>query len=78
VSIGVCLPDGDTDSPEKLLKNADIALYRAKQGGRGAARFFEARMDLELQDRKALESDLRQAIVRDELGTSEANLRRVL
>jgi diguanylate cyclase (GGDEF)-like protein len=67
VSIGVCLPDGDTDSPEKLLKNADIALYRAKQGGRGAARFFEARMDLELQDRKALESDLRQAIVRDEL-----------
>jgi diguanylate cyclase (GGDEF)-like protein len=67
VSIGVCLPDSDADSPEKLLKNADIALYRAKQSGRGNARIFEARMDLELQDRKALEADLRQAIVRDEL-----------
>jgi diguanylate cyclase (GGDEF)-like protein/PAS domain S-box-containing protein len=67
VSIGVCMPLSREDSPEKLLKNADIALYRAKQAGRGATRFFEAKMDVELQDRKALENDLRNAIARDEL-----------
>jgi diguanylate cyclase (GGDEF)-like protein/PAS domain S-box-containing protein len=66
VSIGVAFPD-HADDPDKLLKNADIALYRAKQGGRGNVRFFEPQMDLELQARKALEYDLRQALLKDEL-----------
>lgn len=68
VSVGVALPGdlaGDTDNAaEKLLKSADIALYRAKQAGRGTVRFFEARMDDELQARKSLEYDLRHALSR--------------
>ncbi len=67
VSIGVALPEGVDDDPERLLKNADIALYRAKQAGRGTTRFFEPQMDLELQARKALEYDLRQALLKNEL-----------
>ena len=67
VSIGVALPEREGDDPERLLKNADIALYRAKQAGRGTTRFFEAHMDLELQARKALEYDLRQASLKNEL-----------
>ena len=67
VSIGVALPQNSDDSPERLLKNADIALYRAKQAGRGTCSFFEARMDEELQARKALEHDLRLAVLKSEL-----------
>ena len=65
VSIGVAIPEPG-DSPEKVLKNADIALYQSKQAGRGTVRFFEAKMDTELQFRKALESDLRQAMVKNQ------------
>jgi diguanylate cyclase (GGDEF)-like protein/PAS domain S-box-containing protein len=67
VSIGIALPEGAGDDPGRLLKNADIALYRAKQAGRGTMRFFEAQMDIELQARKALEQDLRQALLKNEL-----------
>jgi diguanylate cyclase (GGDEF)-like protein/PAS domain S-box-containing protein len=67
VSIGVALPDGEPNKPEWLLKSADIALYRAKQAGRGTTRFFEAHMDTELQARKMLEYELRQALLKNEL-----------
>ena len=67
VSIGVALLPTMPTTRTSLLKNADIALYRAKQAGRGTFRFFEPHMDLELQARKALEYDLRQALLRDEL-----------
>lgn len=67
VSIGVCIATGSDDSTEAMLKNADIALYRSKQSGRGSVRIFEANMDLELQARKLLDYDLRQALVKDEL-----------
>ena len=67
VSIGVALPQKEGDDPERLLKNADIALYRAKHAGRGTTKFFELEMDLELQARKALEYDLRQALLKGEL-----------
>jgi predicted signal transduction protein with EAL and GGDEF domain len=66
VSIGAAVPDETNDDPVKLLKCADIALYRAKQTGRGTVRFFEPRMDNELQARKSLEYEMRQALPREE------------
>ena len=45
VSIGVSVAPNDGDDPERLHKNADIALYRVKQAGRGAFRFFQPEMD---------------------------------
>jgi diguanylate cyclase (GGDEF)-like protein len=65
-SIGISLAPSDGDASGKLLKNADVALYRAKADGRGTWRFFEAEMDARLQARRTLELDLRDAIDRDE------------
>ena len=65
-SVGISLAPHDGASGEKLLKNADVALYRAKAEGRGIWRFFEAKMDESLQKRRALELDLREAMERDE------------
>ncbi len=61
-SIGIALSPEDGDDPDQLLRNADIALYRAKADGRGAFRFFEAAMDARLQARRALELDLRKGL----------------
>jgi diguanylate cyclase (GGDEF)-like protein/PAS domain S-box-containing protein len=66
-SVGVALIPLDGSIPGRLLQNADIALYRAKDEGRNTFRFFEAGMDARLQARKALERDLRQALGRNEL-----------
>ncbi len=66
-SVGVALIPLDGSIPGRLLQNADIALYRAKDEGRNTFRFFEAGMDARLQARKALERDLRLALGRDEL-----------
>jgi diguanylate cyclase (GGDEF)-like protein len=49
-------------TPDQLLRNADLALYRAKGDGRGTFRFFEQGMDEELQERRAMEADLRKAL----------------
>ncbi len=63
-SVGISMsPDNGTDAVT-LLKNADLALYRAKAEARGSFRFFEKNMDVELQLRRDLESDLRDAVVR--------------
>jgi diguanylate cyclase (GGDEF)-like protein/PAS domain S-box-containing protein len=67
VSIGIALIPTDASIPAKLLQHADIALYRAKEEGRNASRFFEPEMDARLQRRKAVERDLRLALSRDEL-----------
>ncbi len=65
-SVGISLAPSDGTAGEKLLKNADVALYRAKTDGRGVWRFFEPEMDASLQRRRALELDLREAMDRDE------------
>ncbi|MGA2792280.1 MAG: EAL domain-containing protein [Roseiarcus sp.] len=65
-SIGISLAPGDGVTCDKLLKSADVALYRAKADGRGTWRFFEAEMDARLQARRILELDLRDAIEKDE------------
>jgi diguanylate cyclase (GGDEF)-like protein/PAS domain S-box-containing protein len=66
-SAGVALYPSDADTPEALLRNADLALYRAKHDGRGLFRFFEQEMDQRLQQRLALEQELRLAMLREEL-----------
>jgi len=65
-SIGVALAPDDGTHPDELLKNADMALYRAKLEGRGTYRFFEPEMDERLQARRALELDLRSALAAGE------------
>jgi diguanylate cyclase (GGDEF)-like protein/PAS domain S-box-containing protein len=66
VSIGISLSPQDGDNPDELLKNADLALYRAKADGRGTYRFFETGMDARAQARRLLEMDMRAALQRDE------------
>ena len=65
-SIGVAIAPGDGDDPDQLLRNADMALYRAKADGRGTVRFFEAEMDVRIQARHKLETELRRALVQQE------------
>jgi diguanylate cyclase (GGDEF)-like protein/PAS domain S-box-containing protein len=66
VSIGISLAPEDGKNPDELLKNADLALYRAKADGRGTYRFFETGMDARAQARRLLELDLRAALPREE------------
>ena len=67
VSIGIAVAPADGALCERLLKNADLALYRAKAEQRGVWRFFEAEMDARLQARRRLEVELREALAKDEL-----------
>jgi len=61
-SVGIAVGPGDGLRPDKLLRNADLALYRAKGDGRGTFRFFEPVMDLQMQTRRIMEQDLRKAL----------------
>jgi diguanylate cyclase (GGDEF)-like protein/PAS domain S-box-containing protein len=65
-SIGVAIFPGDADSGEDLVRAADTALYRAKAAGRSTYRFFEADMDVRIQERRQLERDLRHALAAGE------------
>ena len=60
-SVGIAVAPSDGCDPDQLIKNADMALYRAKNDGRGIYRFFEAEMDARMQARRNLEIDLRRA-----------------
>ncbi|MCK8785853.1 EAL domain-containing protein [Roseomonas sp. NAR14] len=62
VSIGIAVAPGHGEDGDRLLRNADLALYRAKLDGRGRARLFEPAMDALMQARRALELDLRKAL----------------
>jgi diguanylate cyclase (GGDEF)-like protein len=61
-SVGIAVSPGDGNAPDKLLRNADLALYRAKGDGRGTFRFFEPDMDEQMQARRVMEQDLRKAL----------------
>jgi diguanylate cyclase (GGDEF)-like protein len=61
-SIGIAVSPNDGATPDRLLRNADLALYRSKEDGRGDFRFFEAGMDEHMQTRRAMEQDLRKAL----------------
>ena len=60
-SVGIGLASDDERDPDRLLKNADMALYRAKSDGRRTFRFFEPEMDAQLQTRRTLDLNLRAA-----------------
>jgi diguanylate cyclase (GGDEF)-like protein len=65
VSIGVALAPADGDTPERLLKSADLAVYKGKAEGRNCVRFFRPEMDAELQGRIELEEIIRSAVLHD-------------
>jgi diguanylate cyclase (GGDEF)-like protein/PAS domain S-box-containing protein len=62
-SIGVTLFGYQQDSLEELLKQADLAMYRAKAAGRNALRFFDPEMQAVVAARVAMEVDLRQGLL---------------
>jgi diguanylate cyclase (GGDEF)-like protein/PAS domain S-box-containing protein len=66
-TIGIAMAPGDGDDSEMLLKNADMALSRAKTDCRGTFSFFEAAMDARAQTRRKIEMELRDAIQDDRL-----------
>ncbi|MEK7990569.1 MAG: EAL domain-containing protein [Thiotrichaceae bacterium] len=66
-SIGISIYPSDGEDVETLLKHADIAMYRAKDGGKDNYQFFTAQMNVEAQQRLLLEVKLRHALERNEL-----------
>jgi diguanylate cyclase (GGDEF)-like protein len=66
-SVGIAVGPGDGTSTDQLVKNADLALYKAKSEGRSTYHFFETGMDAKLQQRRSIEAGLRMAMQREEL-----------
>jgi len=65
-SVGVAIAPGDGNDADQLLKNADLAMYRAKDFGGGGFHFFESEMDAKAQGRRTLELELRKAVTAGE------------
>jgi diguanylate cyclase (GGDEF)-like protein/PAS domain S-box-containing protein len=65
-SVGVVVAQPGQSEPTKLLQDADLALYRAKAEGRRTWRFFDAVMDVQVQDRQLLRAELQGALDRGE------------
>jgi diguanylate cyclase (GGDEF)-like protein/PAS domain S-box-containing protein len=63
MSVGIALAPNDSIDADQLLRSADMALYGAKSEGRGTYRFFAPDMDARMKKRRALELDLRKALV---------------
>jgi diguanylate cyclase (GGDEF)-like protein/PAS domain S-box-containing protein len=66
-SIGIAIYPTDGIDPETLLKNADAALYRAKEGGRNSYCLYTAAINSQASERLALENQLHHALERNEL-----------
>jgi diguanylate cyclase (GGDEF)-like protein/PAS domain S-box-containing protein len=66
-TIGIALSVNGEVAPDVVLKNSDLALYRAKSEGRGTFRFFEVDMDKKAQARRLMEIELRAALALDQL-----------
>lgn len=66
-SLGIAIYGPDSADAESLLAHADIALYRAKQEGRGIYKFFTESMDIEVRERVQLAAELREAIAQSKL-----------
>jgi diguanylate cyclase (GGDEF)-like protein/PAS domain S-box-containing protein len=66
VSVGITLSPRDGGDPDDLLRRADLAMYRAKQEGRGIFRFFAPEMEQAVQSQLSLEGEIRQGLERRE------------
>ena len=66
LSVGIAFAPLNGTRPDQILRNADLALYRAKAEGRGNFRFFESKMDSEIRERRVLDLELRQALEDEE------------
>jgi diguanylate cyclase (GGDEF)-like protein/PAS domain S-box-containing protein len=66
-SIGIAISEGQGVAASALVRNADLALYAAKDAGRGVFRFYADAMHNQASERKAIEDALRDALARDEL-----------
>jgi diguanylate cyclase (GGDEF)-like protein len=62
LSLGISLVEDHRCGRDRLIQNADLALYKAKEQGRGCFRFFEPVMDAHMQQRRTLEMDLRRGL----------------
>ena len=67
VTASIGIAEGDRTTPEELLQDADIALYRAKATGKRHAVIFSPSMQKDVDDHRNLDLDLRQAITNDEV-----------
>jgi len=65
-SIGIATASAEATAADQLLRNADLALYRAKGSGRNTFCFYEQDMDAQMQQRRAMELDLRKALASGE------------
>ncbi|MDH3476426.1 MAG: EAL domain-containing protein, partial [Rhodospirillales bacterium] len=66
-SIGITIFPQDSENSDQLLRNADLALYRAKGEGRGTWRIYDEQMNVDVQTQRQLEEDLHRALDREEL-----------
>jgi len=66
-SVGIAIGDPGRSCADSMVRNSDLALYAAKAAGRGKHMFYEAAMHSDAAERQALETDLRQALDRDEM-----------
>lgn len=66
-SVGIAVSPFDGQSSEELIRNADLALYAAKGGGRGRFRFYSSELLQAAEDRRVLEEDLRDALAKDQI-----------
>ena len=66
-SIGIALPGGPDETPQRLLRSADTAMYRAKEQGRARFEVFDANMHAVAVRRLTLETELRRALERGQL-----------
>jgi diguanylate cyclase (GGDEF)-like protein/PAS domain S-box-containing protein len=64
-SIGIAVVGRDGRTPDDVMRNADLALYRSKSNGRATVSFFEPSLDEELQNKASLARDLRHSLVED-------------
>ncbi|MEW6520511.1 MAG: EAL domain-containing protein [Thermodesulfobacteriota bacterium] len=66
-SIGITLYPGDGEDVDMLLRNADVAMYHAKEIGRNTFQFFSAQMNQRAMEKLSIETDLKKAVERKEL-----------